>query len=41
MWKLSTYFKDGKVLGYTVILLLIEFNQHEQEYYLLPNTELE
>ena len=37
MWKLSTYFEDGKVMEYTVSWLRIESNQLHPQFYLLPN----
>ena len=38
-WKLSTYFKNGKLLEYIVSWISIESNGHKQEYYLPPKTE--
>ena len=32
MWKLSTYFEDGKVLEYTVSLFLSEYNKLQSGY---------
>ena len=40
MWKLYTYFEDGKLLKLTVGWFLIESNQLQPWYYFLTNTEL-
>ena len=38
MWQFTIYFKDGKVMKYTVIWFPIELNWIHTEYHFLPNT---
>ena len=41
MWQISSYFRDEKLLEYTVGLFSIESNRIHPEYYFLSNTELD